>query len=91
MNVSQSRLTTGSEKGLPLAKMKFLTNGSKQSEVQKRSKTGNLANFSPDGSLTELKTSVYVLYIEAPAFSWQDVDACVYLHVCVCKYMYTWA
>lgn len=51
MNVSQRRLTTGSDKGLSLAKTKFLTNGSKQSEVQKRSKTGNLAKFSHDGSL----------------------------------------
>lgn len=49
MNVSQCRLTTGSDKGLSLAKTKFLTNRSKQSEVQKGRQAGNLAKFSHDG------------------------------------------
>lgn len=42
MNVSQCGLTTGSDKGLSRAKTKFLTNGSKESEVKKGSKKGNL-------------------------------------------------
>lgn len=51
INMSEQRLATGSDKGLSVAKTKFLTNGSKQFEVQKRSKTGNLAKFSHDASL----------------------------------------
>lgn len=51
MNVLQWRLTTGSYKGHSLAKIQFLTNESKQPEVQQRSKTGNCAKFSQDGSL----------------------------------------
>lgn len=53
MNVLQWRLTTGSEKGLSLAKIQFLTNESKQAEVQQGSKTENCAKFSQGGPLQQ--------------------------------------
>lgn len=58
------------QKGFSIGKSKFLTNESKQFEVEKKQgRKGLLAKLSHDASLMDLKTLAWASYLEAPGFT----------------------
>lgn len=60
------------QKGFSIGKSKFLTNESKQFEVEKEQGRKSLAKLSHDASLMDLKTSAWASYLEAPGFTQQE-------------------